>query len=228
LGGDFVSDPRGVSLKPGRLDVIGVGVNTRQIQHWWWDGSWGGPEPLGGPVDSATAEWRKPGLFDNHLELFAVASSNKALLHGWWDGAWHDDGSFFSHSELGRGKPCAISWAPDLFDVFAITSTTTLTHWWWNSDGWHQEWLGGTLAKSSSVSAVTWGPGRLDVFGTDANTHALQHWWWPTSGGGWNGPEPWGGALSSSPSVVSWESGRLDVFGIDSQTRTLQHWWWPA
>jgi hypothetical protein len=226
------------------LDVIGVGTQTGQAQHWWWDGRWGGPEPLlifavtvpPPGVLFASADWRKSG----NLDVFGVSNvvlgasdQSRGLLHWWWDNTWHWDQNFPGVNGVRLASLCARAWEPDHFDVFAIGEDpdNALGHFWWNPDGWHGlHWLGGTLAPGSSPSAVTWGPGRLDVFGVDANTYALQHWWWPQAGGGWQGPESLGGALmpTFSTSAVSWESGRLDVFGIDVGNRDLQHWWWPA
>ena len=61
---------------------------------------------------------------------------------------------------------------------------------------------------TSDPAAVSWGPGRIDVFarGTD---NALYHKWYD---GNWSGWESLGGMLTSGPAVCSWASGRLDVF----------------
>jgi hypothetical protein len=129
--------------------------------------------------------------------------------------------------------PSAVSWVPagiigqvglyGRLDVFGVTTTRTLQHWWWDNGWGGPESLGGKLV--GSPSAVSWAAGRLDVFGVDDYPRTLQHWWWDN---GWGGPESLGGNFgpASAPSAVSWAPGRLDVFGVDDTTRTLQHWRW--
>ena len=72
------------------------------------------------------------------------------------------------------------------------------------------------------VSAVSWGPNRLDVFvkGTD---NALHHKWW--NGSSWGGFESLGGVLASEPNAVSWGPNRLDVF-VKGTDNALHHKWW--
>jgi hypothetical protein len=76
---------------------------------------------------------------------------------------------------------------------------------------------------TSSPAAVSWGPGRIDVFvrGTDS---ALWHRWYQN---GWSGWESLGGVLTSGPGAVSWGPGRIDVFvaGTDS---ALWHKWYQG
>jgi len=67
--------------------------------------------------------------------------------------------------------------------------------------------LGGNLR--SQPAAVSWAPGRLDVFARGADD-ALWHILY--AGGRWSGWERLGGVISSAPAVASWAPGRLDVF----------------
>jgi hypothetical protein len=77
---------------------------------------------------------------------------------------------------------------------------------------------------SYDPGAVSWGPGRLDVFGRGTDS-ALKHTWW--DGVGWAEWEDLGGGLASSPDAASWAAGRLDVFvqGTDNQ---IWHKWYEA
>jgi hypothetical protein len=70
--------------------------------------------------------------------------------------------------------------------------------------------------------AVSWGPGRLDVFGAGENNELLQRSW--TTPG--PPPAPLGGTLGMIyPSAVSWDTGRLDVFGVGENRDLL---WWSS
>jgi hypothetical protein len=94
-------------------------------------------------------------------------------------------------------------------DVFWRTSAGRLAHRYRPAGGsWTRKLdLGGSLA--SQPAAVSWKPGRIDVFarGTD---DTLMHRWYRR--GQWSRWESLGGTLTSAPAVASWEPGRLDVF----------------
>jgi len=79
--------------------------------------------------------------------------------------------------------------------------------------------LGGTA--TASPAAVSWGPGRLDVF-VRWPDGTLRHN--PSSGAIW---ESLGGQILGAPAVASWGPGRLDVFvrGTDS---SLWHIAWNS
>jgi hypothetical protein len=87
--------------------------------------------------------------------------------------------------------------------------------------------LGGVLNTAFSPSAVSWGPGRVDVFAVGLDLQLL-HWWHNTRYGRhhppqlpWSGPEALGGTMASNPTAVSWGPGRLDIFWIDAGTGQL-------
>ena len=89
-------------------------------------------------------------------------------------------------------------------DVFGIDAATDqLAHWWWDGAWGGPQVLGGALG--SDVSAVSWGPNRLDVFAVVGKSGGqLAHWW---SDGAWHGPQLLGGNLNppgTAPSAVSW------------------------
>ncbi len=150
--------------------------------------------------------------------------------------------------------PSAVSWGPNRLDIFAVDGNTgRLAHWWYEN-GWGgggaPELLSVTLATGAQVkvnqaagaqlnlapplSAVSWGPNRLDIFAVDANTGRLAHWWYKNGWGGDGAPELLSitlatGAqvnLATPPSAVSWQPNRLDIFAIDANTGQLAHWWY--
>jgi hypothetical protein len=122
----------------------------------------------------------------------------------------------------------AVSRAPGRLDILGFMEEGVFGHWWWDN-GWKQDVLASTplvyIANEiqPGVSAVSWGPDRLDAFALVHVSHGLLHWWWDN---GWSGPEFLGGNLTSGPSAVSWGPGRLDVLGVDAGTSELVHWWW--
>jgi C1A family cysteine protease len=74
-------------------------------------------------------------------------------------------------------------------------------------------------------SAVSWGPGHLDIFGIGTDS-ALWHKWW--DGARWNGPAWLGGRWSIyGVDAVSWGPYRIDVFGL-GMDRALWHKWWDG
>jgi hypothetical protein len=168
---------------------------TSRLLHWWFNGSWHGPEALlgspGGAFVPSVAAWGS-----NRLDVFAVTNRG-TLAHAWWDGRWR------GWQSLGTGPggvayqaPAAVaSWGTGRLDVFAATSGgRTLAHRWFSGSG-TGGWLGPeTLAAGTGpdrlpligMTATSLAPGLLDVFSTDARNHGLLHTWYT---GRWNGPE---------------------------------------
>jgi len=190
--GHSVSAPTVASWAPGRLDVLARDTVTNRLLHWWFNGSWHGPEALalspGGAFIPSVAAWGP-----NRLDVFTI-TDHGALAHLTFDGRWHG----WTSLGLGPGgvaykAPAAVaSWDVGRLDVFAATSGgRTLAHRWYGSSGWQGP---ETLAAGTGpdrlplayMTATSWAPGRLDVFTTDARNHGLLHTWYS---GGWAGPE---------------------------------------
>jgi len=72
------------------------------------------------------------------------------------------------------------------------------------------------------ATAVSWGPGRLDVFarGTD---NAMWHRW--KDNGPWAPWESLGGVIFQSPSCVSWGPNRIDCFVVGGGGAMFHKWW---
>jgi hypothetical protein len=95
--------------------------------------------------------------------------------------------------------------------VFALSSTKSLVYKALNGTTWDREWtdIGGSFLFPPTV--LSWGPGRIDALGVQAD-RALH--WRSFSGGAWN---PWwslGGGWSTAVSAVSRAPGRIDAFGV--------------
>jgi hypothetical protein len=83
--------------------------------------------------------------------------------------------------------------------------------------GW--EALGGEF--TSAPAAVSWGSGRLDVFGVGLDGQ-LYHRAWDNA---WNDWEPLGGLLTSPPVAVSWGPNRVDIFGLGGDSQMYHKVW---
>ncbi len=69
---------------------------------------------------------------------------------------------------------------------------------------------------------MSWGDGRIDVFGW-ASDGALWHRWF-VQGEGWLVWESLGGVLNTGPSPSSWTTGRLDILVLGEHNQ-LRHGW---
>ena len=90
-------------------------------------------------------------------------------------------------------------WGNTTFGVQGFTQGSVKNDAPWES-------LGGYL--TSDPSAVSWGNGRIDIFGRGAD-NALWHKYFEN---GWSDWESLGGYLTSGPDACSWAPGRLDLF----------------
>jgi hypothetical protein len=125
----------------------------------------------------------------------------------------------------GEEEITVVSWEPGRLDLFYVGNDNAAYHKYFDSGAWgpsitNWESLGGSLRNIySAIAAVSWGPGRLDLFYV-GNDNAVYHKYFDS--GAW-GPsmtdwESLGGEANSSITAVSWGPGRLDLFyvGIDN------------
>jgi hypothetical protein len=147
------------------------------------------------------------------LDVFAIGSDDLLWHRSFRDGEWaqwHNHGGN-DLLDLRRGVSVA-SWGPGhRLHFVAIGKDSAL---WWTPDGWNTGWqrLGGYW--QSGPAAVSWEPGRLDVF--VMAYEELFHTWY--GGGKWH---HWGGSLyslkvGSRPAAASWGPDRLDVVFLGS------------
>lgn len=95
---------------------------------------------------------------------------------------------------------------------------------------WIELHVGGDLGLSSlsRPTAVTWGPGRRDVFWR-GNNGELRHKWYQEGQRGWQPSEQGenlGGHLASAPSAAPRHGGWIDVYYRGADYR-LKHKWYP-
>src|SRR5205085_2758999 len=127
-------------------------------------------------------------------------------------------------------------------------------HQWFDGTNWGPsptnpnlwEPLGGIF--NSPPTAVSWGFGRLDIFGLGVENTMFHKWWDPI----WKAPDGtnWGPSqtdwqplgdtvvFNSPPAAVSWAPNRLDIFGVGvgvnkngkptTPQNTMFHKWWDG
>lgn len=114
--------------------------------------------------------------------------------------------------------PTLTSWGPGRMELFIFgnnvtTGTGALLHSWADNYSWSGRWetLGTGLRSDDYTrpAAVSWGPGRDDVFVRGVNSD-LQHAYF--ANGSWSGWESLGGYITSDPTAASRQANIIDVF----------------
>jgi hypothetical protein len=191
--GRISAHPVAVTWGAHTIDIFGVGTD-HAVHHKWWDGSRWGPgasgdewEPLGGetvgPVSAMSGGHQPLDLFMRGLDYTAH--------HKWWDGSqWRpSESDWESLGLVVTAPPGAVSRDPteglDVFvnDLGGTVQTQQIADLPDPTPGWLP--LGGEFV--GPISAVSWGPGRIDIFCTDTEK-AIRHLFW--SGFEW-GPTTW-------------------------------------
>jgi len=174
LGGIITSGVGVSSWGSGRLDCFVKGQDNH-MWHKWYSGSWSGWEDLGGIIDGtpAAVSWGS-----GRIDCFARGMDNH-MWHksysGSWSG-WEDLGGIITDG------PAAAAWATNRSDTFAKGADNALWYKWrdatvvHNHAGVWSRWqsLGGII--DDQPGAVSWGPGRIDVFVRGMNNHMWHKW----------------------------------------------------
>lgn len=235
-GGEIVSTLGATSWGPNRYDVFAIGKDRKLIQ-LWWNGGWHwyslGTPPghvlASPPVAASWGPWR--------VDVFMMSATGH-VLQRWYDGTWH-------WSDLGKppanvgggafdgGQLTATSWGPNRYDVFGIGANGNIIQLWWNGR-WNWYDLGkppaniGGGAIWGPVTAASWGPNRVDLFGTGKNGNVVQRWFdgtWHWSDLGKPPASVGEGRIRGSLGAASWGPGRYDVFAIGGHGGIIQLWW---
>jgi len=145
------------------------------------------------------------------------------LLHTWtenglWSGHWEALGGRGQF----QGDPAVTSWGPGRTDVFARGLNNRLLHLYFDNGSWSSNWEGlgvpsSANTLSSSPTATSSGPGRLNVFARGSDGDLWGNWF----AGGWGG---WGdvgcclaGDVSASVAATSQVPLTVDVFVVGTQ-----------
>lgn len=124
-------------------------------------------------------------------------------------------------------KPTVVSQYNGRLDVFAVGSDQRIRQWWFDRIG-ENRWRGpGTLGDTTFAgppSAVSWEPGRIDLYARDTNGNLRHAYFQHGVTEGFTAWETLGSGLAGDPVAVSWSSGRWDVFAVHENGR-LRHWY---
>jgi len=235
LGGEGVWQLGVASWDPGRLDLFTVGwgkpgepdyvLRHKARTSSGWSPSTTGWVDRGGGLRNAPpaiAAWGP-----DRLDVFALAS-DYGMLHKAWTGSdWAPPNGWQPLGGEFESGPGVASWGSNRLDVFGLGKSLGLWHKAWMGTHWHPpnpSWqgLGGLFAELDQLelvaepAVVSWGPGRLDVFGIGKSLGMWHKAWtgssWYPSPTDW---QPLGGKFRiASPAVVSWGPDRLDIFAI--------------
>ena len=205
----FTGTPAVVSDRPGRLWVTAKTTSGRPAYNVYTANTdtWSGWFPIPGD----------PGIYDG--------------------GVWIRQGScctVINYVFTQESDTALASWGPGRIELFinAVRLTdnaTVLLHTWADNGEWSSKWevLQSGLLQGSPT-AISWGPGRTDVF-VRANNE-LNHKWF--ANGTWSvGWENLGPYITSSPSVASAGPGHLDVYARGGDGALWHRWfssYWSA
>lgn len=250
LGGSFKLQPASaVTRDSGHIvDVFAVGTDNK-IHHY--------SQRLGDSFDhEVVAEGLQPGDGTNLLkavtdgsrrwDLFVTGDAHFSLEHYWWPRASGGAPLPFAplpHESLGGtisgGRSLSATVGSNRrFDVFFLEATRAPTHFWQNAgEPFRSESMPDPYwDQDTSLEAVTWGPGRLDLFTAASNSNSgsgsIQHFWQPDSAGWGNERVAVLNTGRATPSsrpwplaAVSWGSPRLDFFRTNGPGTPLFHHW---
>ena len=110
--------------------------------------------------------------------------------------------------------------------MFVRDQNAQLKHGWSDNAGASWGWQTFAGQVKGDPTAVSWGPGRIDLFTAtpDSSAAILQHQWW--DGSSWSGWKPWTTpdilAMSTAPTVTSAGPGELDLWYRDSSGRVVE------
>lgn len=217
---------------PGRLDVFLVGLNGN-VYHYWQDHTgWFSWENLGGNFIGAkptAVTWGYP-----RLDVF-IASQNGVLTHFWQQNTpFQSQPILTDHYWTSAAPVSVVSWGPGRLDLFMFNfdgQGNQLYHaWQQGNDAFQTEPLPISIQdyQLSAARAVSWGPGRLDVFVIAGyNGRTLEHLWQQ------NGNAFVSEAIDDNimpyceVAATTWGPGRLDVFtGYgDRYSGPMHHFW---
>ena len=170
-GAEATSSPAVSSWGPNRLDVF-VRRADDALWHTWYDNGWGSWESLGGVLTSAPAavSWG-PGRID-----VVVRGGGNQVFQKWYQNGWQPSQTGFVN--LGGnidGDPGLASSGPNRLDIYAKGSDQTIKRRWYNN-AWLESWTSTGIQAPccGGPAAVSWGPGRVDLFVTEFSGRVWQ------------------------------------------------------
>jgi hypothetical protein len=230
LNGTITSNPTVVSSYVFARDLSNGLSYTQSLPSGW--STWAS---LGGTILSDPAAVSSSGRIDVVAQASDGTLAHKASINGTWQ-PWVTHTSANPQPALGHAlatgaRPWLMSSGSNHLDVFARASDSELNHFQYDGTNWSWENLGGVI--TSDPVAVSWAPGRFDVFAL-ALDNQIAHKYCPgdlmttcTGASDWSGWEtdPFWGMINSaaaSPAAVSLGAGRIDLF-VRAVDNSIQH-----
>jgi hypothetical protein len=161
LGGVIVGAPAVASWGSGRLDVFVRGADNR-LWHKWYQAGWSAWESRGGFLTSSPAatSWAQ-GRID-----VVVPGVGGAAYHTSYDRGWR---GFESLGGTLVGAVGLSTWTAGQLDVYGRGTDNNLHHQRY-AGGWSGWQVAVPGPVSSGPAAVSWAPGRIDVFASDTTS----------------------------------------------------------
>ncbi|KAI5359084.1 hypothetical protein Slin14017_G099860 [Septoria linicola] len=152
--------------------------------------------------------------------------------HGWDPVGLENLSSPDADLDTNKSVPTAVSFADNHLQLFVISEAGKPYTRWWSDSQWEPEhWQNfydteteGDISFQSKLAAVSWGVGRIDVFGHNESGTYLHKYYTGRDWSKWEDiwPEQ---KFSSPPAVTSWGANRFDVFGVDHEGTVLHQAW---
>jgi hypothetical protein len=179
----------------------------------------------------------------NRLDLFKRSETTNRIFQKSFNGTFWVLNQWFDMFGEAIRTPNAVSWGTNRVDVFVRGTDNNVhinssddagVHWY----GWGFLGRGATnnTTDVAGVSAVAWGPNRLDVFTREATTLYYKAWtgtnWYPSQTT-WENLGFMASYVTAHPPLpVSWGPSRIDLFYYHGNaqpgqpnTMTLYHKW---
>lgn len=205
LGGG-INHIASASWGPGRFDIFGVASDGSVWHKAFAAGSWSDWSSIGG------AAAFKPSAFSikNNWVDIVYTGSDKRMYRKTWDGSKWIDWKVSTNGGAFQSGPSITASDSSNVHVFGVGLDAQLYHCAINigSSEWSSwEALGGGLV--GDPAAISWGPGRFDVFAIAGD----EQLWQKTYDDGWRG---WnvvsGGLFNPGVGVASKGPGIINVF----------------
>jgi len=210
------------SWGPNRFDLFARGSDNH-IWHRWFDGTWHAWEDvLPGTYAAAPAAvaWG-PGRID----LAAIDNTTKRMVHLWYGGWWQSEFRGGSQTLL-NVQPAITTFGVNTLNIFARDTAGTIKTFSFDS-AWNETWQTVTGPTGvSDLSAISDAPGRIHVFGADAQAH-MDHRYTLNSGASWVSDPRTNIALQSqytNVAVASPSNGLLDFFFPGPNGHIMRNW----
>lgn len=131
----------------------------------------------------------------------------------------------------------ACSWGANRYDVFSFNEKGDVLQLWWDGR-WHWSTLDNGFATDPShvqerflgpLTATSWGPDRIDVFGLGRRGGILQLWWqggwhWTDLGQAMPAAFPRDAALLGPMAATAPGPGRIELFALGANGKVWRYW----